>query len=232
MATFVIAHGAWSSGFAWKKMRPLLRAAGHEIFTPSNTGLGERSHLATPEVNLSTHIQDVVNVLFYEDLRDVILVGHSYGGMVATGVADRASDRIRKVVYLDAFVPTDGQSLRDLARRPPSEPGGAPLTEGWLVPPMPPSADATPEDTAWLAPRRGPQPHLTFSEPIKLTGAVEKLPRVYIYCLQINPGDTFGQFAARARTEPGWQYEEIDATHSPNVTAPDKLAEILLRVAE
>ena len=237
MATFVIAHGAWSSGFAWKKIRPLLRAAGHEVFTPSYTGLGERSHLATPEVNLSTHIQDVVNVLFYEDLHDVILVGHSYGGMVATGAADRASDRIKKVVYLDAFVPKDGQALTDLTRRPenaaPDAPtGGPPAAEGWLVPPMPASADATPEDTAWLAPRRGPQPHLTFKEPIKLTGAVEKLPRVYIYCLRINPGDVFGQFAARARTEPGWQYEEIDATHSPNVTAPEKLAEILLRVAE
>jgi pimeloyl-ACP methyl ester carboxylesterase len=237
LATFVIAHGAWSSGFAWKKMRPLLRAAGHEVFTPSYTGLGERSHLATPEVNLSTHIQDIVNVLFYEDLHDVILVGHSYGGMVATGVADRASDRIKKVVYLDAFVPKDGQSLGDLTRRPSDTPGGAPTgrppaTEGWLVPPMPTSSDATSEDRAWLAPRRGPQPHLTFSEAVKLTGAVEKLPRVYIYCLRINPGDVFGQFAARARSEPGWQYEEIDATHSPNVTAPEKLAEILLRVAD
>ena len=232
MATFVIAHGAWSSGFAWKKMRPLLRAAGHEVFTPSYTGLGERSHLATPEVSLETHIQDVLNVLFYEDLHDVILVGHSYGGMVATGVADRASDRIRKVIYLDAFVPRDGQSLNDLARPPAGgASGGPPPAEGWLVPPLPTSSDASPEDQAWLAERRGPQPRKTFEEPARLTGAVEKLPRVYIYCLQIRPGDVFGQFAARARGEPGWQYEEIDATHSPNVTAPDALAEILLRVA-
>jgi len=108
MATFVVAHGAWSSGFAWKKMRPLLRAAGHEIFTPSHTGLGERTHLATPDVTLETHIQDIVNVLFYEDLTDVVLIGHSYGGMVATGVADRASERIRQVIYRDAFVPRDG----------------------------------------------------------------------------------------------------------------------------
>src|SRR4051794_41701839 len=85
MATFVIAHGAWSSGWAWKRMRPLLRAAGHELFTPSYTGLGERSHLATPDVSLETHIQDIVNVLFYEDLTDVILLGHSYGGVGGTG---------------------------------------------------------------------------------------------------------------------------------------------------
>lgn len=236
MATFVIAHGAWSSGFAWKKVRPLLRAAGHEIFTPSYTGLGERSHLATPDVGLSTHIQDVVNTLFYEDLHDVILVGHSYGGMVATGVADRASDRVRKVVYLDAFVPRHGQALVDLTQRPADAPadaptGGPPEPDGWLVPPMPTSADASDEDKAWLSERRGPQPRRTFEEPISLTGAVEKLPRVYIYCLQIRPGDVFGQFAARARSEPGWQYEEIDATHSPNVTAPEALVEILQRVA-
>lgn len=108
MATFGVAHGAWSSGWAWKKMRPLLRAAGHEIFTPSYTGLGERSHLSSPDLTLETHIQDIANVLFYEDLTDVVLIGHSYGGMVATGVADRASERIRQVIYLDAFVPRDG----------------------------------------------------------------------------------------------------------------------------
>jgi len=232
MATFVVAHGAWSSGWAWKRMRPLLREAGHEVFTPSYTGLGERSHLATPEVGLETHIQDIVNVLFYEDLSDVILLGHSYGGMVATGVADRVPERIKKVVYLDAFVPRDGQALQDLTRRRDDGPsGGPPTVEGWLVPPNPPSADASPEDLAWVTPRRGPQPRKTFEQPVRLTGAVERLPRVYIKCLRINPSDVFEQFAARARNEPGWQYEEIDATHSPNVTAPDELAEILLRVA-
>jgi pimeloyl-ACP methyl ester carboxylesterase len=229
VATIVVAHGAWSSGWAWKRMRPLLRAAGHEVFTPSYTGLGERSHLATPDVSLETHIQDVVNVQFYEDLTDVILLGHSYGGMVPTGVADRVPERIRKVVYLDAFVPRDGQALQDLTQR--RDGGGPPPAEGWLVPPMPPSADANPEDLAWLMPRRGPQPRKTFEEPVKLTGAIDRLPRVYIYCLQKTPQDTFGQFAARARSEPGWQYLEIDATHSPNVTAPEKLAEILLRIA-
>ncbi|MFN8635668.1 MAG: alpha/beta fold hydrolase [Chloroflexota bacterium] len=232
MATFVVAHGAWSSGWAWKKMRPLLRAAGHELFTPSYTGLGERVHLASPEITLSTHIQDVVNVLFFEDLTDVILVGHSYGGMVATGVADKASERIKKVVYLDAFVPRDGQSLNDLVRRPQvAATGGEEPPDGWLVPPMPASADASPEDLAWVTPRRVPQPRKTMEEKVKLTGAVDRLPRVYIYCLRIREGDVFGQFAARAKSEPGWTYEEIDATHSPNITAPDALAEILLRHA-
>ena len=111
MATFLVVHGAWAGGWFWKKMRPLLRKQGHELVTPTCTGIGERSHLAQPDVGLETHITDILNVLEFEDLTDVILVGHSYGGMVATGVADRAPDRISQVVYLDAFVPQDGESL-------------------------------------------------------------------------------------------------------------------------
>ena len=109
MATFVICHGAWGAGWFWKKMRPLMRAHGHEMFTPSYTGIGERSHLLDRSINLDTHITDVLQVLKFEDLRDVILVGHSYGGMVATGVADRAAERIAQVVYVDAFVPRHGE---------------------------------------------------------------------------------------------------------------------------
>ena len=114
MATVVLAHGAWSAAWAWKKMRPLFRKAGHEFFSPTYTGLGERAHLARPDIDLSTHVQDVRAVLELEDLRDVTLLGHSYGGMVATGVADKAPGRIARVVYIDAFAPKDGQSLFDL----------------------------------------------------------------------------------------------------------------------
>src|SRR5215475_12852732 len=104
MATFLVAHGAWSAGWVWKKMRPLLRERGHELFTPTYTGLGERAHLARHDVGLETHIADILGVLQFEDLRNVILIGHSYGGMVATGVADRAPERLAQLVYLDAFV--------------------------------------------------------------------------------------------------------------------------------
>ncbi len=122
MATIVLAHGAWSSAWAWKKVRPLMAAAGHDFFAPSYTGLGERAHLADPANDLDTHIEDVLGVLAYEDLHDVVLIGHSYGGMVATGVADRARERIAKLVYLDAFVPADGQALVDFL--PPTGNGG------------------------------------------------------------------------------------------------------------
>ncbi len=114
MATFLVAHGAWSAGWVWKKMRPLLGERGHELFTPTYTGLGERVHLARPDVGLETHIADVLGVLEFEDLRNVLLIGHSYGGMVATAVADRVPERLAQLVYLDAFVPRNGQSLFDL----------------------------------------------------------------------------------------------------------------------
>ncbi len=112
--TFLLCHGAWGGGWSWKKMHPLMQAAGHRLLTPTYTGLGERAHLANPDVDLETHIQDILNVIKYEDLHDIVLLGHSYGGMVATGVADRARDCINQVIYLDAFVPRDGQSLFDL----------------------------------------------------------------------------------------------------------------------
>ena len=112
--TFLVCHGAWSAGWAWKKMHPLMQAAGHRLVTPTYTGLGERAHLANPSIDLDSHIEDMLNVIKYEDLRDIVLVGHSYGGMVATGVADRARDKVRQLIYIDAFVPGDGQSLLDL----------------------------------------------------------------------------------------------------------------------
>jgi pimeloyl-ACP methyl ester carboxylesterase len=222
MATFLICHGAWSAGWAWKKLRPLLRAMGHDIFTPSYTGLGERAHLVSPMVGLETHIADMLGVIECEDLREVILVGHSYGGMVATGVADRVPDRIRHLVYLDAFVPADGQSLDDLR-------GGNPVAavDSWLVPPMPPAPDTAPEDLAWTGPRRRHQPARCFTEKSRLTGAVDTLRRTYIYCAKKGPGDVFIQFRDRFRDDPAWAHMELNESHSPNVTAPHALAQVL-----
>src|SRR4051812_32124812 len=114
MATFLICHGAWSGGWSWRKVRPLLRAAGHQGFTPTHTGLGERAHLAHPLVDLETHVRDVLAVIEAEDISDLVLVAHSYGGMVGTVVADRVPGRIRHLIYLDAFVPADGQCLGEL----------------------------------------------------------------------------------------------------------------------
>ena len=169
MATFVVCHGAWSAAWAWKKVRPLLRAAGHEIFTPTYTGLGERAHQVSRSINLETHIGDILAVLDCEDLRDVVLVGHSYGGMVATGVADRAAERIAKLIYLDAFVPENGQSAFDLlpaSARASRQEAARTQGDGWLLPPNPTPPDTSPEDVAWITPRRRWQPIGTFSQPL------------------------------------------------------------------
>lgn len=232
MTVFVVAHGAWSAAWAWKRMRPLLAAAGHDLWTPTYTGLGERAHLASPAIDLDTHIADVVGVLEMEDLRRVVLIGHSYGGMVATGVADRVRERIAQLVYLDAFVPRDGQSLFDLqpeqtrARmRELARSGG----EGWRVPPNPMPADTPAADVAWAAGRRLPHPIRTFEQPVRLAGQGPPPPRSYIYCRRIGPVDVFRQFAERARRE-GWRTFEIDASHNPQITAPQALLELLARI--
>jgi pimeloyl-ACP methyl ester carboxylesterase len=232
MASIVLAHGAWSAAWAWKKMRPLMRAAGHEFFSPTYTGLGERAHLARPDIDLSTHIQDVLSVLEFEDLKDVTLLGHSYGGMVATGVADKAPDRIARVVYIDAFAPRDGQSLFDLVG-PKAEAnmraGAQKDGDGWKLPlnPMPP--DTAPEDAAWAVPRRRPQPIKTFEQRIALQS--QSVPaRHYIYAKRNGPGDVFRQFGERARSEAGWKYYEIDASHNPHITCPEALMALLTEI--
>jgi pimeloyl-ACP methyl ester carboxylesterase len=234
VATFVVAHGAWSAGWAWKKMRPLMRARGHEFFTATYTGMGERAHLAHKDIDLDTHIADVLGVLKCEDLSKVILLGHSYGGMVATGAADRASERIAQLVYLDAFVPRDGQSLLDMQteeNRQRVRDGAQKEGDGWRIPPSPPPPDTSEADVAWVSAHRMPQPLKTFEQKIRLTGAVERLPRTYIYCKISRPGDVFRQFRDRASTEQGWKCIDIDASHSPNVTAPEVLAKILDGIA-
>src|SRR5215207_8131279 len=173
MATFVIVHGAWSGGHAWRGVRPLLRGAGHEVFTPALTGLGERSHLASAQVDLDTHIQDVLGVLEFEDLDQVVLVGHSSGGMVITGVADRAPQRLAQLVYLDAEVPTDGQCEFDLL--PPEERAGyqqAVTTngQGWQIPRRSLSHyQGLDAKLRWAMSRMVPQPINTLTQPLRLT---------------------------------------------------------------
>ncbi len=228
VATIVVAHGAWSSAWAWKKIRPLLRAAGHDVFTPSYTGLGERAHLSSPDIGLDTHIADVLAVFDYEDLTDVVLIGHSYGGMVATGVADRAQGRVAQLIYLDAFAPRDGQSLFDLVGKETESKmrhGAQETGEGWkiLTNPMPP--DTAPDDVAWAMPKRRPQPIKTFETGIRLSSRPLP-PRSYIYCTRTGPIDVFGKFAARAKDE-GWGYVDMDASHNPHITAPEALREVL-----
>ncbi len=233
MATIVLAHGAWSAAWAWKKMRPLMAKSGHTFFTPTYTGLGERAHLANPAIDLETHIADVLGVLTFEDLRDVILLGHSYGGMVATGVADRAQDRIAHLIYLDAFVPKDGQSLSDLvpeAQRQRMRASAA-AGDGWRVTPNPTPEDTSAEDRAWIADKRLPHPLKCMEMPLRLQNGPLTLGRSYIEATR-NINGPFGTFAVEARRTPGWTCYEIDASHSPNITAPEALMALVNRIIQ
>lgn len=233
MANVVICHGAWGGGWSWRRMRPLLRAHGHEVFTPTLTGLGERAHLAGPSVDLDTHVQDIVNVLEFEDLKDVVLIGHSYGGMVITGVAARVPERLKQLIYLDAMVPKDGQCLLDLvspADREARLKAAAASEGGWRLPPNPPSPDTAAADVAFMATRRVDQPIDTFAKPVRLGGKPITIPRAYIYAELSGPGDVFRQFYDRAGSETGWSRHTIAASHSPNATAPELLAELLEKI--
>jgi pimeloyl-ACP methyl ester carboxylesterase len=230
MATFLVAHGAWSAGWGWKKMHPLMAARGHRLMTPTLTGLGERAHLARPEIDLETHIADIVGVLKFEDLADVMLIGHSYGGMVATGAADRARKRIARLIYIDAFAPDDGESVFDCL--PPAVRAQRQAGAGtdWRIPPGPMPPDTSPEDRAWAEPKRLPQPVKTFEQKLKFQHGPLTLPRHYIYCTRHSPDDRFRTFYERAKRE-GWDASEIDASHNPHITNPVALADLLTKIA-
>jgi pimeloyl-ACP methyl ester carboxylesterase len=214
-------------------MHPLMQAAGHRLLAPDYTGLWDRAHLADPDIDLEAHIQDIVNVITSEHLRDVVLLGHSYGGMVATGVADRARDVINQVIYLDAFVPCDGECLLDFL--PQSEHkrmrDGAAAGDGWRIPPNPSPPDTSQADLEWMTPRRVHMPIKCFEGKLKLQHGETTLPRSYIYCSRKEAAtDPFAQFAKRLKNEADWRYFEMDASHSPNVTAPEALMAVLQEI--
>jgi pimeloyl-ACP methyl ester carboxylesterase len=235
VATFVLVHGGWGGAWEWRQVAGLLQARGHDAHRVTLTGLGDRSHLASPDVNLDTHITDVLMVLRYEDLTDVILVGQSYGGAVITGVADRAADRIRRLVYVDAFVPTNGESVNDLSpqrfvdhfRQLAAEAG-----DGWQVPsPFDPGDLGPPEMEEWYAPKMVPHPLACFDQPLHLTGAGENLSRSYINCRPADAtGWVFERFAEQARGE-GWDYHHLPVGHDAQVLAPEQLTSMLDEIA-
>ena len=211
----------------WSRLARILRAAGHEVFTPSLTGIGELSHLASPAVDLAAHITDVLKLMEYKRLSGVVLVGHSYGGMVVTGVADRAAERIGVLVYLDAFVPSDGQALVDLVR--PEVRAAIAAQSGWQVPPLPPQLQGMtdPAELAWIEGRRDSQPLRTFTQAVSVKGNFRGR-KIYVFCSGYSP-TTFSGFAAAARGDPAWRYHELPTHHYPQISMPRETAEILLQ---
>lgn len=230
-ADFVLVHGAWHGGWCWRRVADLLTAGGHRVFTPTLTGVGERSHLADRSINLDTHADDVLNLLKWEGLTDVVLVGHSYGGMVISAVADRAPARvIGSIVYLDAFVPENGMSLLDYTTGEGRE-GGPMVEEGvrtGLVSPIPAEVfGVNRADRAWVDAQCTPHPYATLTQKIGLTGAGDRIARrTYILATGYS-GLAFSGFAARIKGDPAWRYAEVDCGHDVMIDAPERLAEML-----
>jgi len=230
MATYVLVHGGWDGGWAWTPVARELRTAGHEAFTPTLTGSGERAHLAGPEIDLETHILDIVNVLRYENLQGVILVGSSGGGMVITGVAERVPERIGHLVYLDGFVPQDGQSIGDLLG-PEVMAGFEQVAQtsgdGWRVPLGVPDAD-----------RRTDVILKMVKQPLMVGNPdAARLKRTYVLFTG-KPADSwltpvFEGIAARIRQEEGWSYHERPFVHYPCLdqpNGPQEVAKLLLEL--
>ncbi len=238
MTTFVLVHGAWGGSYGFKYVRGPLREAGHEVFTPSLTGIGERVHLASPQVNLTTHVTDVVNTILYEDLTDIVLLGYSYGGMVVTGALEHVADRVAHLVYLDAFKPADGQSLRDLTGAPyqargdragrpvagraaaPAAGGRGRRSTGSAPPLLAPGRllhRAGPAAASRSRTSRSPAP---TSRPCGSRGRRRA------------PGHSaFWRAAEHAKSDPAWRYREIDTDHMIPINRPAELVELLLELA-
>lgn len=231
---WVLVHGAWHGGWCWRKLVSLLQAQGHRVWTPTLTGLGERAHLLGPEVDLQTHVLDVSALLEMEDLRDVALVGHSYAGMVISGVADRLPERLARLIYLDAFMPDAGKALRDYTpARPPSSPAPAasdapPPARDWRVPPRQTAKEFGIQDeaeAAWVQARLRPQSANTFTQALPLRdGFPHGLRRAYIRCTD---DAWFVEAAQRAARQGATVRELLGHGHDAMWTAPAALARLL-----
>ena len=233
MSAYVLVPGAWRGGWIWKRVRQLLQANGHEVFTPSHTGVAERIHLSSPGVNLDTHISDVANLISWEDLSDVILCGHSYGGCVISGVADRLADRIGALVYLDAFILENGQCLNDTVswrtRRRRIE--AAKLSgEGWKLPPIPAETfKVNASDLDWVNRKTTTQPLGCFEQPLHLTGAIDQIKNVtYIFASgwSTSPIRCFYNKAKKR----GWRTVKIESGHDVMLDRPEELSRELLAI--
>ncbi len=231
--TFVLVHGAWHGGWAWVRVADRLRARGHVVFTPTLTGLGERAHLLRPGIDLSLHIADVLGVTKYEQLNDFVLVGHSYGGCVISGVAEAMPDAIRSIVFLDAFIPDNGDATFDLVQPAVQEIIQAALERGDTTVPVRDAAAfrVNMKDRAWVDSLAGPQPIGTMTEKIRLTGARERIPKKTYIRASGYPNVSFEKAYARAKADPSWRTYEVPCGHDVMVDEPDRLTEILLEVA-
>ncbi|AQU70141.1 alpha/beta fold hydrolase [Streptomyces niveus] len=231
---FVLLHGGRHGGWCWKRVAAVLRQAGHVVYTPTLTGLGERSHLLSRDIGLDIHVQDLVATFEFEDIEDAVLVAHSYGGMVASGAMERIADRVRRIVFLDAHFPRTGESHGDMVgaaraaeHAAMAERGG----EGWYIPPSDASwyGVTDPDDAAWVNSHTTSQPLKTYQDPVGSTDRAWSHPGMFIECV---PSSMQPHILERVRKrhaeDPALSYRLLHATHDAMVTAPEAVSELLL----
>jgi pimeloyl-ACP methyl ester carboxylesterase len=221
-STFVLIHGAWCGGWCWQRVAEILQRAGHTVYAPTLSGVGERSHLAGMEINLTTHVLDVVNEIRWKDLSSIVLCGHSYGGMVITSAAERIREKIASIVYLDAFFPQSGQCLNDMA--------GVERPATGMIPPI--SAEqfnVNAADRAWVNSKLTPQSGACFSEKVSLTGAAHEVPKKAYIRAAVGTLPAFQGAYERLSKAPGWKTYSIDCGHVVMIDRPAELAELLMK---
>lgn len=219
-ATFVLVHGAWSGAWSWERLAAVLRARGHRVYAPALSGLGERSHLDPVMIDINTHVADIVNEVRWKDLDGIVLVGHSYGGIVITGVAEEIGGRVGSIVYLDAFLPVDGQSFSDFA------PGWELAGDRIDPPPTAPGDYRREEDRAWVDAKATAQPTKTLTTPVRVTGAYDHIARK-TYIQATGWDGPFGETAEMLKARPGWSVLTIASGHDAAIDAPVELADLL-----
>jgi pimeloyl-ACP methyl ester carboxylesterase len=231
--TFVLVHGAWHGGWCWCRVADRLRASGHIVFTPTLTGLGERAHLLHPDIDLSLHVADVLGLIKCERLNNIVLVGHSYGGFVISGVAEAVANKISSIVFLDAFIPDNGESVLDVVQPAVQDVVQDVLDRGDTTVPVRDAAafKVNEKDRAWVDSLATPQPIGTMTEKITLTGARERVAtKAYIRAAGY-PNVSFDKACARTKADRSWRTYEVPCGHDVMIDKPDRLAEILLEVA-
>jgi len=233
LTTYVLVHGAWHSGRAWDRVVPLLESAGHRVYAPSLTGYGDKAHLLGPDVGLDTHVDDVVGLITGEDLTEVVLVGHSYAGLVVSSVANRVPERIGRLVFLDAMVPEDGETAADVMPFSQALIDQALASEsGWRVPPLPETPAGLfgvtdPDDVAWLRGMLSDQPVLCLQQPAHLDNpAVRTIPRTHVHCTVGKP-----EGIERRAVPASDEVFELATGHDCMITMPGELTALLLKLA-
>ena len=235
MSSFVLVHGAWHGSWCWKRVRKALQAQGHDVFTPTLTGLAERSHLLARNVDLETHVLDVLNLIRWEELSDLVLCGHSYGGCVVTGVADRIPEKIRALVYLDAFVPEDNENLMQLVPKELLDElleGMKNVGEGWKVPPIPVEVfNVNKDDREWVNSQYTMQPIETLQQRTRLSGGIDKIENItFVRATGYELVWLMSPFYEKARAK-GWKTFEMACGHDVMLDQPQELSRLLLNAA-